>query len=177
MNNEPCCMEGHPLTAADLLKWKQREREIDRLEARIDQLLTFDANKERELTALDADNDRLRGLLRDWLRFDHADVPHLAAATRSALGTAVQPPAATDEKGRPLTYWGGLADNSSQPPAAPEICKHGAEANWCIACYGEPCRIMEYDGAWKCYTHNRQWGAISPVTGPCDGWTTPGSEP
>ena len=36
--------------------WSDNER----LEARIDQLLAFDANKERELATLEADNERLR---------------------------------------------------------------------------------------------------------------------
>lgn len=26
--SEPCCREGHPLTAADLLKWRQREARL-----------------------------------------------------------------------------------------------------------------------------------------------------
>jgi hypothetical protein len=29
--SEPCCAQGHVLTAADRLKWRQREAEIERL--------------------------------------------------------------------------------------------------------------------------------------------------
>ena len=36
-----------------------------------------------------------------------------------------------------------------------------------------PCKIMEYDGAYKCATHGKQWGAISPADEPCAGWVKP----
>ena len=36
-----------------------------------------------------------------------------------------------------------------------------------------PCKIMEYDGAFKCATHGKQWGAITPVDEPCAGWVKP----
>lgn len=29
------------------------------------------------------------------------------------------------------------------------------------------CRIYEYDGAYKCYTHNRVWGAVTNPDEPC----------
>ena len=32
------------------------------------------------------------------------------------------------------------------------------------------CRIYEYDGSYKCYTHNRVWGAVSKPDTPCAGW-------
>lgn len=31
----------------------------------------------------------------------------------------------------------------------------------------EACKIVEYDGAYRCITHNKTWGAISNPTGPC----------
>jgi hypothetical protein len=31
----------------------------------------------------------------------------------------------------------------------------------------EPCRIVEYDGAFKCLEHGRTWGAISDPDEPC----------
>lgn len=33
----------------------------------------------------------------------------------------------------------------------------------------DPCRVFEYDGALKCVTHQRQWGALPErsITGPC----------
>ena len=34
----------------------------------------------------------------------------------------------------------------------------------------EPCRIHEHDGAFKCYTHKRLWGAVSNPSEPCAGW-------
>lgn len=30
------------------------------------------------------------------------------------------------------------------------------------------CRITEYDGAYKCWTHNRMWGAVTHPDEPCD---------
>lgn len=33
-----------------------------------------------------------------------------------------------------------------------------------------PCKIAEYDGAYKCYAHNKQWGAIIDPDEPCSGW-------
>lgn len=33
-----------------------------------------------------------------------------------------------------------------------------------------PCRIHEYDGAYRCYAHNRSWGAIPKPDEPCFGW-------
>ncbi len=32
------------------------------------------------------------------------------------------------------------------------------------------CRIYEHDGAFKCYAHNRAWGAIPKPDEPCQGW-------
>lgn len=32
-----------------------------------------------------------------------------------------------------------------------------------------PCRIVEYDGAYKCLTHHRQWGAVTNPDAPCAG--------
>jgi hypothetical protein len=34
----------------------------------------------------------------------------------------------------------------------------------------EPCRIYEYDGAFKCCAHNRSWGAITSPQTPCPGF-------
>ncbi len=34
----------------------------------------------------------------------------------------------------------------------------------------DPCRIYEHDGAFKCYTHNKMWGAVSNPDKPCEGW-------
>jgi hypothetical protein len=34
----------------------------------------------------------------------------------------------------------------------------------------QPCRILEYDGAWKCYAHDRMWGAVVDPVEPCEGW-------
>jgi hypothetical protein len=34
------------------------------------------------------------------------------------------------------------------------------------------CSIREYDGAYKCYTHNRMWGAVTNPQTPCVGWTS-----
>ena len=31
-----------------------------------------------------------------------------------------------------------------------------------------PCNVFEYDGSFKCITHNRTWGAISNPTGECE---------
>jgi len=36
-----------------------------------------------------------------------------------------------------------------------------------------PCRIHEYDGAYRCYAHNRSWGAIPKPDEPCFGWIKP----
>jgi len=35
---------------------------------------------------------------------------------------------------------------------------------------GKLCRIHEYDGAYRCYTHNKMWGATTNPNHPCDGW-------
>lgn len=35
-----------------------------------------------------------------------------------------------------------------------------------------PCRIKEHDGAFKCYAHDKSWGAISKPDAPCVGWST-----
>lgn len=32
------------------------------------------------------------------------------------------------------------------------------------------CRIHEHDGAFKCYTHQRMWGAVTNPDEPCEGW-------
>jgi hypothetical protein len=37
----------------------------------------------------------------------------------------------------------------------------------------EPCRIHEYDGAFKCLTHQKVWGAIPNAGTPCAGWAAP----
>lgn len=34
----------------------------------------------------------------------------------------------------------------------------------------EPCRIHEYDGAFKCMTHQKTWGAITNGGAPCEGF-------
>jgi len=46
----------------------------------------------------------------------------------------------------------------------------------------EPCHIYEYDGAFRCTTHDRQWGAITNPDEPCmelepscGGWRAAGS--
>jgi hypothetical protein len=33
---------------------------------------------------------------------------------------------------------------------------------------GEPCRIYEYDGAYRCTTHDRLWGAVKDPDEPCE---------
>lgn len=33
------------------------------------------------------------------------------------------------------------------------------------------CRIYEYDGAYRCFTHNKMWGAVSYPSEPCEGWS------
>jgi len=35
------------------------------------------------------------------------------------------------------------------------------------------CRIFEYDGAFKCLTHKRLWGAVIAPQQPCVGWFPP----
>jgi hypothetical protein len=35
------------------------------------------------------------------------------------------------------------------------------------------CRISEYDGAFRCWTHNRMWGAVPEPDEPCKGAWTP----
>lgn len=35
----------------------------------------------------------------------------------------------------------------------------------------ESCRIQEYDGAFRCWTHDRTWGATTDPDEPCAGWT------
>ena len=37
----------------------------------------------------------------------------------------------------------------------------------------KPCQITEYDGAYKCATHGKQWGAITSPDEPCAGWVKP----
>jgi hypothetical protein len=39
-----------------------------------------------------------------------------------------------------------------------------------------PCNIWYMDGAWKCSTHNRLWGAVTNPDEPCDGWEEPSDE-
>lgn len=34
-----------------------------------------------------------------------------------------------------------------------------------------PCHIHEYDGAFKCLTHQRTWGAVGNPQEPCSGWS------
>lgn len=45
-----------------------------------------------------------------------------------------------------------------------------------VAPSGEPpkeCNVFEYDGAFRCVTHGRTWGAITNPTGPCPELTHP----
>lgn len=39
-----------------------------------------------------------------------------------------------------------------------------------------PCCIHEHDGAYKCYAHNKKWGAISNPDVPCAGWDEKGAQ-
>lgn len=36
----------------------------------------------------------------------------------------------------------------------------------------EVCHVVEYDGAFKCLTHRKMWGAVSKPDTPCEGWET-----
>lgn len=38
---------------------------------------------------------------------------------------------------------------------------------------GAGCHITEYDGAYKCWTHDRVWGAVTHPDAPCAGWVEP----
>jgi hypothetical protein len=38
-----------------------------------------------------------------------------------------------------------------------------------------PCRIREHDGAYKCYAHDKMWGAVSKPDTPCAGWNVKGT--
>jgi hypothetical protein len=38
----------------------------------------------------------------------------------------------------------------------------------------DACRIYEHDGAFKCYAHNKMWGAVSNPDTPCQGFDMSG---
>lgn len=46
-------------------------------------------------------------------------------------------------------------------------------AGWMMETPAAPCRIHEYDGAYKCFTHQKTWGAITNPGTPCAGWSAP----
>jgi hypothetical protein len=51
---------------------------------------------------------------------------------------------------------------------ADQMCEQNIRAQAAL-----PCKIMEYDGAYKCVTHIKVWGAVPQPDEPCKGWVQP----
>jgi hypothetical protein len=70
-------------------------------------------------------------------------------------------------KCRPGEGWGGLDPRCAPPFTSDQAVDIAAPLE------AASCRIVEYDGAFKCLTHKRQWGALPRVDEPCIGATAP----
>lgn len=78
----------------------------------------------------------------------------------------------------PMRYWIECGRCRASCTSYPDRA-HAISAWNCRSALETPpeCRIKEYDGAFKCYTHNRAWGAVPMPETPCAGWVAPAETP
>ena len=134
---------------------------------------------EARIRELAADNAQLNLCIASWKR-EEAEWKIREAALEAALRSSPCPRPLDGEDTVELCIKAGHCgcDNKAALQAETEVdvpclkCGASGGIDHCVCQKVETeCRIYEYDGAFKCYTHDKRWGAITNPDQPCAGWS------
>jgi hypothetical protein len=110
----------------------------------------------------------LRGLYdgtAEYVYLNHIGDPHNTTPMRNAAKALGEPELFNYDRLARLT-----AETKPAPGFCPECLMTGGHKLSCSKAE-TPCRIKHHDGAFKCYAHNKLWGAVSKPDQPCAGWS------